>query len=412
MADDVLEESGPAQEAGKVKREPPTIDLEATKIAETEAAPKATDAKFAEAKSAEAGPQQEPKSDSPKADLPKAESSRSRSASPWLVAPISGVVAAALVVAVLWWLGWPAVQAPTPAPQASAAAVDELTGRVATLESKTAKTPPPVTDPAVTARLDAIEKSVATLHGDLATLRTQSDKLAASVREAKTAVAGEAAASAAPTVDLSAINERLDKIEGVNREQAAGIAGAKQAASKAAQDDLPLRRVVAAALLDVAVRHGDPYVGALASAKALAPDPDKLKPLDAFAEKGVPNPPVLNRELLTLVPKLSPAAENSDSGTGTGTGIVDRLKAGASSLVRIERTDAGGNDRSAKVARVTAAALRNDFVDARRELASLDAADRAPAQAWLDKVAARDAALAASRQFADDMMAALGKSAQ
>jgi hypothetical protein len=56
--------------------------------------------------------------------------------------------------------------------------------------------------------------------------------------------------------------------------------------------------------------------------------------------------------------------------------------------------------------------LRNDFVDARRELASLDAADRAPAQAWLDKVAARDAALAASRQFADDMMAALPKSAQ
>ena len=50
--------------------------------------------------------------------------------------------------------------------------------------------------------------------------------------------------------------------------------------------------------------------------------------------------------------------------------------------------------------------------DARRELASLDAAARAPAQAWLDKAAARDAALAASRQFADDTMAALAKSAQ
>jgi hypothetical protein len=125
----------------------------------------------------------------------------------------------------------------------------------------------------------------------------------------------------------------------------------------------------------------------------------------------VPNPPTLNRELLTLVPKLSPAAANSDTGSSGG-GIVDRLKAGASSLVRIERTDVVGNDRSAVVARVTAAALRNDFADARRELASLDAADRAPAQAWLDKAAARDAALAASRQFADDMMAALGKSAQ
>ena len=34
MADDVLEDAGPAPDAGKVKREPPTIDLEATKVSE------------------------------------------------------------------------------------------------------------------------------------------------------------------------------------------------------------------------------------------------------------------------------------------------------------------------------------------------------------------------------------------
>ena len=147
---------------------------------------------------------------------------------------------------------------------------------------------------------------------------------------------------------------------------------------------------------------------ALTTAKALAPDPDKLKPLDGFAAKGIPAPPALCRELLTLVPKLSPAAEN----TSKASGIIDRLQAGASNLVRIERSDAVGNDRSAIVTRLTAAALRNDLPDARRELASLDAADRAPAQGWLDKVAARDAALAASRQFAEETMASLAKSAQ
>ena len=118
---------------------------------------------------------------------------------------------------------------------------------------------------------------------------------------------------------------------------------------------------------------------------------------------------MLNRELLTLVPKLSPSAQDS---TTTGGGIIDKLQAGASKLVRVERTDATGNDRAAIVARVTAAALRNDFAEARRELSSLSPADRAPAQAWLDKVAARDAALAASRHFADEAMAALGKQAQ
>jgi len=105
---------------------------------------------------------------------------------------------------------------------------------------------------------------------------------------------------------------------------------------------------------------------------------------------------------------LSPAAEASS----TGSGIIDRLQAGASNLVRIERSDAVGNDRSAVVTRMTAAALRNDLPEARRELASLDAAARAPAQAWLDKVAARDAALAASRQFAEETMVSLAKSAQ
>src|SRR5262249_45042703 len=158
-------------------------------------------------------------------------------------------------------------------------------------------------------------------------------------------------------------------------------------------------RLVAAALLDVAVRHGDPYTAALATAKSLAPDADALKPLDAFADTGVPGPPALSRELLTLVPKLSPSAQG---GATTGTGLVDRLQAGAAKLVRIERTDATGNDRDAVVARVTTAALHNDFAEARRELGSLSPGDRAPAQAWLDKVAARDAALAASRQFADD----------
>jgi hypothetical protein len=401
MADDVLEDAGPAPEAGKVKREPPTIDLEATKVAETGSASKPSE------KAGEAKPEIEVAAEPRRDAEPKpAKVETSRSISPWIVAPISGAAAAALVIAAGWLLGWPATEAPPAAPQVNAAAVDDLATRVAGLESKAARPLAPVTDPAMTARIDGIEKSVATLRGDLASLRAQSDKLAAAVSAAKTAP-GEAASAAAPAIDLSAVNERIDAIERATRAQATAIASEKAAISKA-QDDIPLRRVVAAALLDVAVRHGDPFAGELAAAKALSPDPGKLKPLDEFSAKGVPNPFALNRELLALVPKLSPAADNST----TGSGLVDRLQAGAAKLVRIERTDAVGNDRSAVVARVTAAALRNDFAEARRELTSLDPADRAPAQAWLDKAAARDAALAASRQFAEEAMASLAKAAQ
>ena len=404
MAEDVLEDTGPAPDAGRAKREPPTIDLDATKVTESApAAPQTGDSKAEiEADAApEAGPESGPQPEATSA-APR------RSASPWLVAPVSGAVAAAVVVAALWLAGWPAA-APPPAPAANNTALDNLTTRVAGLESRAAKTPAPAADPAVTSRLDGAEKSINALRTELADLRTRSDKLTAFIKALQSAPHDGTAAPAAPPVDLSAINNRLDQLEQASRTQMAAIAQASaKAQANNVADDTALRRLVAAALLDVAVRHGDPYAQALAAAKALAPNPDALKPLDQFADKGIPNPPQLSRELLALIPKLSPASTESPSGNG----IVDRLEAGASKLVRVERTDAAGNDRSAIVARATAAALRNDFVDARRELSTLDAADRGPAQAWLDKAAARDAALGASRQFAEEAMAALAKPAQ
>lgn len=396
MADDVLENAGPSPDAGKARREPPTIDLEATKVSE---AAKET----VEPADQPADPSSAPKPHSePEAAEPR------RSISPWLTAPVSGVIGAAIVIAVGWLVGLTAQQAPPAPPQVGVAAFAELRQRVTELESRTAKSSAPVTDSALTARLDTLEKSQAALRSDLAALRTQADKLATAASTAKSTPSDPAAP--APTVDLSAINDRIDRIERAIRAQDIAIAKAAErpAAPAKAEDDVPLRRVVAAALLDVAVRHGDQFVGPLAAAKGLAPDPAILKPLDEFAEKGVPNPPAMCRELLTLVPKLSPAPET----TTTGSGVIDRLQAGASRLVRIERTDAVGNDRSAVVTRVTAAALRNDYAEARRELGLLDAADRAPAQAWLDKAAARDAALAASRHFAEDTMATLAKPAQ
>jgi hypothetical protein len=266
-------------------------------------------------------------------------------------------------------------------------------------------------DTAAAARVEGLEKSLAALRSDLTSARAQNDKLAAAVNDVKSAPRADGAV--AP--DLSAVDERIAKIESLVRTQGAEIAqqGSKIADARATDgkpaDDMPLRRVVAAALLDVLVRIGDPFPAALATAKALTPNPDALKPLDQFAAKGVPNPARLSTELLTLLPKLLPAQQDNAT---TGSGVLGRLQAGAAKLVTIERTDTVGNDRGAVVARATAAALRNDFNEARRELNKLEPADRAAAQAWLEKADARDAALAASRQFAADAMAVLAKPAQ
>jgi hypothetical protein len=397
MADDKPEDAGLAPESGRTKRTPPTIDLEATEVS-TQPQETVSEAQ-PEPEQARVEPEPEPVEAQAAAapTAPSASASDSPSVSPWVIAPLSGAVAAALVIGVGWMLGWPAVQAPPAAPEVTTAAVDALSGRVAGVEARLNKPAAPASDPATVARIDTLEKS-------LAALRAQSEKVAGALNEIKSAPRD---AGVAP--NLSAIEERLAQLERTIKADRAELVqqGEKIADAKPA-DDSALRRVVAASLLDVAVRHGDAYASQLAAAKSLAGDPAVLKPLDAFASAGIPTPVALSRELLTIVPKLSPPAEAQTSGTG----IVERLQAGASKLVRIERTDGVGNDRSAIVTRITAAALRNDFNEARRELKTLSEADRAPAQAWLDKTDAREAALAASRKFADDAMAGLASPAQ
>jgi hypothetical protein len=404
MVDDRPEETGSLPDSGRPKREPPTIDLEATEVS--------SETKGAAGASSEATPEPvaEPTPEAAKASVeePPVAGTSYRPISPWIVAPVSGAVAAALVIGVGWMLGWPAIQPASapPAPQLSAA-IDGLAARVAGLEPKVGKP-----DPAAAARTEALEKTVAALRTELAATRAQGEKLASAINDVKSAPRGDGTASP----DLSGIDERIAKIESQMRTQGAEIAqqGSKLADAKAdakPADDMALRRLVSAALLDVQVRVGEPYPATLATTKALAPHPDVLKPLDQFAEKGVPNANRLSTELLALVPKLQPAAQQNNAAT-TGTGIVERLQAGAAKLVKIERTDTAGNDRGAVVARITAAALRNDFNEARRELKTLEPADRAAAQSWLERADARDAALAASRQFATDAMAALAKPAQ
>jgi hypothetical protein len=403
MADDKPEDAGLAPESGRAKRTPPTIDLEATEVStqpqDVTGEPEAQSS--AEQPKSEQAGVEDAKVETTKAEPERGEAqvqAASAAISPWVIAPFSGAVAAAVVIAVGWLLGWPAVEAPPATPQVTSAAVDALSGRVAAVEARAGKR---AVDPAMVARLDALEKSVGTLRGDIANLRAQSDKTASALNDARSTPR-----DAAASPGLAALDDRISRLERASTTARAELAqqGEKIADAKV-MDDKPLRHVVAATLLDVAVRHNDPYAAQLTAARSLAAKPEMLKPLDTFAAAGIPTPVALSRELLNIVPKLSPPPE----APAAGAGIVERLQAGASKLVRIERTDGVGNDRGAVVARVTAAALRNDFVEARRELKTLPDADRAPAQAWLDKADARDAALAASRKFADDAMAGLAK---
>ncbi|MDB5654000.1 MAG: hypothetical protein JWQ94_1613 [Tardiphaga sp.] len=390
MVDDRPEPTGPL-DPNRPRRAPPTIDLPASDVTSATAGPALTEppsepvaAEVPEETAAESIA--DPVTDEPMAPRAKRPSV--------LIPAASGAIAAALVLGAAWLAGWPGSAAPEPQ---DTAVLDELSARVAKVEARPVApaTAVAAADPALATRLDALEKSLASLRSDLAAAKTQSASAAAAVNDLKSAPAA--------AVDLSPITERLGQVE-----RAAGALkteAAQQSAKPA--DDRPLRRVVAASLLDTAVRQSEPYAAALAAAKPLAEDASRLKPLDGFAATGVPNAATLSRELLALLPKLAPPAEPATTGS-----FIDRLQAGAAKLVRIERTDAvAGDDRGAVASRAAAAVRRNDLAEAKRELMTLSPADRAIVQPWLDRVDARDAALATSRQFAADATAALSKPA-
>src|SRR5260370_11099999 len=141
MADDTPEDTLSPPDPGGTKRAPPPIALEASEVS-------------GETRSAEVDPQPEPTSREPRAGISR-----------WLMAPVSGAVAAALVIGVGWVLGWPAVPATPAAPQVNAAIIDDLAARVASVESRISKPAAAAPDPAVAGRLETLEKSLCSLRG-------------------------------------------------------------------------------------------------------------------------------------------------------------------------------------------------------------------------------------------------------
>ncbi|MBN8962261.1 MAG: hypothetical protein J0H71_14110 [Rhizobiales bacterium] len=393
MVDDQHDAPATTPDAGRPKRTPPTIDLEATEISskpteQPEAAASPTD----DASSAE-HTREEPVRDSTETSPAATPAPKAATA---VMAALVGALAACGVIGAAVWAGWPHSPPPVVTPAPDTAQIDALTKRLASLEARPAPTPG-APDAKLTARLDALEKSAAALRADLDAVRAQQQQAATAISDIKTAPR-----ESAPAPDLSAITGRIDQLENATRTLSAETA--KQRAAPA--DDKPLRRIVAVTLLDRLVRQGDSYAAALTAAAPLMTQPDALKPLEHFAASGVPSANTLSKELLTQIAATTPVAPKPVEGAG----ILDRLQAGAERLVRIRRTDTpAGEGRGDIVSRAAAAARRDDIATARRELMTLSNTDRTPFQAWIALVDARDATLAASRQLATDAVAALGK---
>jgi hypothetical protein len=114
----------------------------------------------------------------------------------------------------------------------------------------------------------------------------------------------------------------------------------------------------------------------------------------------------LGRELTALIPAMLKAS----GGQMPPGSFLERIEANASKLVRVRPVGApAGDDASAVLARTEVEAAQADIGGALADLAKLDAAVRAPAQNWIERARARQAALEAARQLASETAHSLGK---
>jgi hypothetical protein len=385
------------------KRAAPTIDLTATEMPPPEAAPP---------------PQPDPPPGP--AQAASVDTAEPRPGGPFgmatLAAGVAGAAAVTLVLFVLWLTGLLPVrtvastdttaQGPT-----DTKTIDALTKRVSKIEEAIKKLP--ASDPGVAERLSAADNATKSLGIALAALNRRSDEIAATAGQARE----RADAAAKAVTDLRASMQDIAKnftagispaeLDALQKRVAAleqSTKAARDDIAKASSADIAARLALSAAALRDAVASGAPFAAELAQAKSLGADEKVLTSLAKFAVTGVPMAQALAQELRAMLPAMLKIS----GAQAPEAGFLERLQANAGKLVQIRPVNVPpGDDPSAVQARLEIDAARADIAAALGDLGKLADAARAPAQAWIERAKARQAALTASRQFAADTARAL-----
>jgi len=299
----------------------------------------------------------------------------------------------------------------TPGNGVDRSVVEELTARIARLEGGSAGTRPPAADPALANRMATLEGALKAIEERIGVVARRSDDIDIIARDARERANATAAAVAELTQKMTQLSpsefeastNRIVMLERMVASMQADLA--RRGVGETG--DRPVRLAVTAAALNAAVERSDAFTVELSAAKQLAPDATTtLAPLEPYAASGLPSAAALSRELMGLLGTLAQASGT----TPREGGFLERLQANAERLVRIRPLDEPpGDDPAAVLTRIEQRAAQADISGALAELAKLPAPARATVQAWITKAQARLAALAASRRFATDAYAALGK---
>lgn len=312
---------------------------------------------------------------------------------------------------------------PPPPPIGDAAANARISSQLAGIEARLRSQPTRPSDPTLAARLEQTEADTKTLNDQLAArlakaeaeTKTLSDQLAAvNQRLDGIAVAAQGARQHADEAAAAAKDATRQAVQPGDLDALAGRVAALERATKSLSErtarrpaptsDRVARGALATAALRAAVERGAPFTAELATVKAFGADRGAVAVLAPFAATGIPSAADLAGELSRLAAPLKQA-----SGTRPpAASFLGRIEDNAKNLVHVTAADAPpGNAPDAVIGRLDADARRTDLAAALADVAHLPPAARSLAAPWVQKVNARNEAIAASRHIAAGALGAL-----
>src|SRR5258708_12536648 len=191
-----------------------------------------------------------------------------------------------------------------PPPAADPKALEGVGGGVAKPEAAGATPPQGAVDPALAARVAALETQIKALAEAVGVLARRGDEALDAAREARVRADPGAAEISELTQKPPAAVDRAEFESLAN--PVIGVERSEKAAEKAAESaDRAVRIALAATALNAAAERGDAFAAELATVKALGADPKLTAAPDPFARPGGPTSAALAPQLSAPAPALA-----------------------------------------------------------------------------------------------------------
>jgi hypothetical protein len=237
----------------------------------------------------------------------------------------------------------------------------------------------------VTQKAEAAKADADRISGITAAAKEEVARLAATLGELRSSVESQLQSFAKPADVASAVSPLTSKIAEIEQ-SVQTIAGNEQGRQQNAE------RIVLSLELSNLKRaldrgQGQGYAAELAEVQRASAGQLDLAPLERFKETGVATPSELKAQFRPLINQVIDADLEPADGS-----VIDRLLAGAKSVVRVRRVSHDAEDTSteAVVARMEAAIDEGRLGDVLAQAKLLPEHARVPIEDWLVKVTARD----------------------